>query len=49
LFSVLDVREQLIAKLAVLAGMRPGEIFRLTWERLTAQYADNRHGAADFM
>ena len=42
LFSVLDVREQLIAKLAVLAGMRPGEILGLTWERLTAQYADIR-------
>lgn len=42
LFSVLDVRERLIAKLAVLAGMRPGEIFGLTWARLEAQYADIR-------
>jgi integrase len=41
-FSVLDVRERLIAKLGVLAGMRPGEIFGLTWARLAAQYADIR-------
>jgi integrase len=42
LFVVLNVREQLIAKLAVLAGMRPGEIFALTWSRLDADYADIR-------
>src|SRR6266852_9697259 len=42
LFGVLDVREQLIARLAVLAGMRPGEIFALKWARLEAQYADIR-------
>jgi len=41
-FSVLAVRERLIAKLGVLAGMRPGEIFGLTWVRLAAQYADIR-------
>ena len=41
-FSVLDQRERLIAKLAILAGMRPGEIFGLTWGRLTAKYADIR-------
>jgi integrase len=40
LFGVLNVREQLIARLAVLAGMRPGEIFALKWQRLEAQYAD---------
>jgi integrase len=34
------VREQLIARLAVLAGMRPGEIFALKWQRLEKQYAD---------
>ena len=38
--GVLDVREQLIARLAVIAGMRPGEIFALTWQRLEAEYAD---------
>ena len=41
-FSVLELRERLIAKLAVLAGMRPGEIFALRWGRLTATYADIR-------
>jgi integrase len=29
LFSLLDLRERVIAGLAVLAGMRPGEIFAL--------------------
>jgi integrase len=42
LFSVLDVRERLIAKLAVLAGIRPGEIFALKWSRLGSEYADIR-------
>jgi integrase len=41
-FAALDPRERLIAKLAVIAGMRPGEIFALTWGRLTATYADIR-------
>lgn len=30
-FSVLEQRERLIVKLAILAGLRPGEIFGLTW------------------
>jgi integrase len=42
LFSVLDIRERLIAKLALLAGMRPGEIFGLKWARMEAGYADIR-------
>ncbi|MBV9506291.1 MAG: tyrosine-type recombinase/integrase [Acidobacteriia bacterium] len=41
-FGVLNERERLIAKLAVIAGMRPGEIFALTWGRMTASYADIR-------
>src|SRR6266849_6383978 len=41
-FAVLEQRERLIAKLAILAGMRPGEIFALKWGRLTATYADIR-------
>jgi integrase len=41
-FGALEQRERLIAKLAILAGMRPGEIFALTWGRLTATYADIR-------
>lgn len=40
LFGVLETRERLIARLAVIAGMRPGEIFALKWKRLEAQYAD---------
>lgn len=42
LFSVLDVRERLVARLALLAGMRPGEIFGLKWQRMEADYADIR-------
>jgi integrase len=41
-FSVLAQRERLIAKLAILAGMRPGEIFGLTWCRINATYAEIR-------
>ena len=40
MFSVLDLRERLIVELAVVAGMRPGEIFGLTWERVGPDYAD---------
>jgi integrase len=39
-FSAVGQRERLIVKLAVVAGMRPGEIFALTWGRLTATHAD---------
>src|SRR5216684_7568957 len=35
LFSVLDLRERLIARLALLAGMRPSEIFGHGWKRIT--------------
>jgi integrase len=42
LFGVLDQRERLIAKLAIMAGMRPGEIFALKWGRLQSSYADIR-------
>lgn len=41
-FSVLGPRERLIAKLAILAGMRPGEIFALRWGQVTATYVDIR-------
>jgi len=33
--EVLDLRERLFVKLAIIAGMRPGEIFVLTWGRLS--------------
>ncbi len=39
-FGALDQRERLIAKLALLAGMRPGEIFAMTWGRLAATHAE---------
>ena len=39
-FVSLEARESLIAKLAILAGMRPGEIFGLTWGRLAAASAE---------
>lgn len=42
MFAVLGGRERLIAKLAVLAGMRPGEIFALTWGRMATTHADIR-------
>lgn len=41
-FSVLELRERLIVKLALLAGMRPGEIFGLKWEHLSETHADIR-------
>lgn len=39
LFEVLEVRERLIAQLAILAGMRTGEIFALKWKALDANSA----------
>jgi len=41
-FGVLDQRERLIAKLAILAGMRPGEIFGLTWGWMAKNHAEIR-------
>ncbi len=41
-FSVLAMRERLIARLAIVAGMRPGEIFALKWVRLDREFADIR-------
>jgi integrase len=35
-FRVLAPRERLVAKLALLAGMRPGEIFALTWGQMSS-------------
>jgi integrase len=42
LFSVLDLRERVIAGLAILAGMRPGEIFALRRCHIEKGYADIR-------
>ena len=36
---VLDLRERLIVRLAVVAGLRPGEIFALIWDRLETESA----------
>jgi len=41
-FAVLEPRERLIVKFAVLAGLRPGEIFGLKWGRLSGTHADIR-------
>ena len=41
-FSVLDHRERLIAKLAILVGLRPGEITGLTWGRVRSDAVEIR-------
>jgi|SRR5579872_5205389 len=41
-FSVLDVRERIIAGLAILAGMRPGEIYALRHSHIERGHADIR-------
>jgi integrase len=41
-FAVLEQRERLIAKFAVLAGLRPGEILALKWGHLSETHADIR-------
>jgi integrase len=41
-FTALPQRERLIAKLAIIAGMRPGEILALTWGEMTPTYANVR-------
>jgi integrase len=38
-FRTLEFRERLIAKLATLSGMRPGEIFALRWRRIGEAFA----------
>jgi integrase len=40
LLEVLGTRERLIAQLAIIAGMRPGEILALTWGSLTGTSAE---------
>ena len=42
MFRVLDFRERLIAKPALLAGMRPGDIFGMTRSRLDSDCGDIR-------
>jgi integrase len=40
LFSVLETREQLVCRLALIAGMRPGEIFGLKWRHVKGDYVE---------
>ena len=40
LLSVLPLRERLIAMLATIAGLRPGEIFGLCWRHVKADHLD---------
>lgn len=42
LLQALDFRERLIAKLCVLAGMRPGEVFALRWGSIGATFLEVR-------
>jgi integrase len=39
-FEALGLRDRVISKLAVLSGMRPGEIFGLKWGRVTGMAAE---------
>jgi integrase len=41
-FEHFELRERLILKFAILAGLRPGEIFGLKWGHLTETHADIR-------
>jgi integrase len=41
-FAALEQRERLIAKLAVLAGLRPGEILGLKWSHISQNHVDVR-------
>jgi len=43
-FAALDLRERLIVKFAILAGLRPGEIFALHWGHFSETHAYIRQG-----
>ena len=49
--SILELRERLMVRLAIFAGMRPGEIFGLQWRHVQADHirVEQRvyHGALD--
>lgn len=42
LLQALDFRERLVAKLCVLAGMRPGEVFALRWGSIGPTFLELR-------
>ena len=43
ILQVLPVREQLIVRLALFSGMRPGEIFTLQWEHIADDHVEVVH------
>jgi integrase len=43
-FASLELRERLVMKFAILAGLRPGEIFALKWGHLLNTHAEIRQG-----
>jgi len=40
---VLDIREQLIVRLALFSGMRPGEILALQWKHVAEDHVEVVH------
>lgn len=42
--SCQNIRERLIVKLAILSGMRPGEIFGMKWEAVKVDHIDVKRG-----
>src|SRR6058998_4439575 len=40
ILQVLPVREQLIVRLALFSGMRPGEIFALQWQHIAGDHVE---------
>jgi integrase len=46
-FRTLEWRERLVAKLALLGGMRPGEIFALRWQRVEETFAEVKERVYD--
>src|SRR5206468_10943978 len=43
ILQVLPVREQLIVRLALFSGMRPGEIFALQWKHIADDHVEVAH------
>ena len=43
ILQVLPVREQLIVRLALFSGMRPGEIFALQWKHIAGDHVEVVH------
>src|SRR2546428_13512136 len=43
ILQVLPVREQLIVRLALFSGMRPGEVFALQWKHIAGDHVEVVH------